>query len=95
MHERYAFGVLAFLPLAFPDRRVLALAIAFGAVFTLNLLAAAPPSPAIGDAIPVGGPLGVLGSIAMLGILGGIFALLAEQTRIARERPTLMPDLTT
>src|SRR5207247_9134243 len=37
MHERYAFGALAFLPLAFPDRRALALSIAFGVVFTLDL----------------------------------------------------------
>jgi hypothetical protein len=78
MHERYAFGVLAFLPLAFPDRRALALSIAFGVVFTLNLLAAAPPTPEIGAALPVGGPLGIAGSIAMLAILamcGGLLAL--------------------
>jgi hypothetical protein len=94
MHERYAFGVLAFLPLAFPDRRVLVLTIAFGVVFTLNLLAAIPPTPAIGAALPVGGILGVVGSLAMLAMLGTTIVLLREEGRHANERVTLMPDLT-
>lgn len=76
MHERYAFGVLAFLPLAFPDRRAAWLALVFGFVFTLNLFAAIPPTPAIGAALPVGGPLGILGSIAMLAILAAVFVVL-------------------
>jgi Gpi18-like mannosyltransferase len=87
MHERYAFGVLAFLPLAFPDRRVLWLSIAFGVVFTLNLLGAAPPTPEIGRAIPISGPLGVLGSIAMLAILGVTLVLLRAEVQDAAEQP--------
>jgi Gpi18-like mannosyltransferase len=93
MHERYAFGVLAFLPLAFPDRRVLALTVVFGVVFTLNLLAAIPPTPAIGAALPVGGILGIAGSVAMLAILAATVLLLREEATHARERVTLMPDL--
>ena len=58
MHERYAFGALAFLVLAFPDRRAAWLALAFGVVFTLNLLAAIPPTPEIGAALPVSGRSG-------------------------------------
>jgi Gpi18-like mannosyltransferase len=80
MHERYAFGVLAFLVLAFPDRRAAWLALAFGAVFTLNLLAAAPPTPAIGTVLPVSGPLGIAGSIAMLAILGATLAVLRAES---------------
>ena len=87
MHERYAFGALAFLPLAFPDRRALALSISFGVVFTLDLLAAVPPTPAIGAAVPLGGALGVAGSLAMLAILG-------IEAAHATERPIRMPDLT-
>jgi Gpi18-like mannosyltransferase len=68
MHERYAFGALVFLVLLIDDRRVRALAIAFGVVFTLNLLAAIPPTPEIGDLLPVYGPLGVVGSVAMIAI---------------------------
>ncbi len=94
MHERYAFAVLAFLPLAFPDRRVLVLSVVFGVAYTLNLLAAAPPTEAIGSAIPIGGPLGVVGSITILVVLGGILAVLAGEARTATERSTLMPDLT-
>jgi len=94
MHERYAFGALAFLPLAFPDRRALALTIAFGVVFTLNLLAAIPPTPAIGAALPVGGILGIAGSLAMLAILAATVVLLRAEAAHARERVTLMPDLT-
>jgi Gpi18-like mannosyltransferase len=76
MHERYAFGALAFLILAFPSRRAAWLALAFGIVFTLNLLAAVPPTPEIGGLLPVSGPLGILGSLAMLGILGAVLATL-------------------
>ena len=87
MHERYAFGALAFLVLAFPDRRAAWLALAFGVAFTLNLLAAIPPTPEIGAALPVAGPLGVAGSIAMLAILGGtVVVLRAEAGRSAPPR---------
>jgi hypothetical protein len=79
MHERYAFGALAFLVLAFPDRRAAWLALGFGVVFTLNLLAAIPPTPEIGRLLPVTGPLGVAGSIAMLAILGATLVLLRAE----------------
>jgi hypothetical protein len=76
MHERYTFGVLVFLPLAFPDRRAYWLAAIFGLVFTLNLLTAIPLSPAIGAALPATGPLAIAGSIAMLGILAALLVVL-------------------
>ncbi len=79
MHERYAFGALAFLPLVFPDRRAAWLALAFGVVFSLNLLAAVPPTPEIGTVLPVSGPLGIGGSIAMLAILGATVWLLRAE----------------
>ena len=79
MHERYAFGVLVFLPLAFPDRRAAWLAAAFGVVFTLNLLAAVPPTPDIAAALPVSGLLGIVGSIAMTGIAIVTLKLLLDE----------------
>jgi hypothetical protein len=94
MHERYAFGALAFLVLAFPDRRAAWLALAFGVVFTLNLMAAVPPSEEIGKWLPVVGPLGVAGSIAMLAILSATFAVLrgeaasSADTRAPGEDPS-------
>jgi hypothetical protein len=79
MHERYAFGALAFLILAYPDGRAAWLALAFGIVFTLNLLAAVPPTPEIGAALPVSGPLGIAGSLAMLAITGAVLAILRAE----------------
>jgi hypothetical protein len=68
MHERYAFGALVFLALLVTEPGTRWLALAFGGVFTLNLLAAIPPTPEIGAWLPVSGVLGVAGSIAMLAI---------------------------
>jgi hypothetical protein len=86
MHERYAYGALAFLVLAFPDRRAAWLALAFGVVFTLNVVAAIPPTPEIGAALPVAGPLGVVGSIAILLILGATLVVLRGEAASARSR---------
>jgi hypothetical protein len=86
---------LAFLPLAFPDKRVLAVDVAFGIVFTMNLLAAAPPTTELGAVFPVGGAAGVAGSVLMLGILGAIFVFLARRRRAAwtLKRTLPMPPL--
>ena len=94
MHERYAYAALAFLPLAFPDRRILVLTAAFGAVFTLNLLAAIPPTPQIGAVLQVGGILGLTGSLAMLAVLGATFELLRREAAGA-PAPTGEPEVAT
>ena len=73
MHERYAYGALVFLMLLIPERaRPLALASRSAIVFTLNLLAAVPPTPEIGALLPIGGLLGIVGSVAMVGICGAV-----------------------
>ena len=81
MHERYAFGALIFLTLLIPETRVRWLAIAFAVVFTLNLLAAVPPTPEIASLLPVGGWLGIVGSVAMLWTLAATmrFATVRKQ----------------
>jgi len=84
MHERYAFAALVFLALLLPDRRVLALWLVFSFVFTLNLLAAIPPTPEVGAALPVFGPLGVVGSIVMTGCMLASVALVIEEGRRAQ-----------
>jgi dolichyl-phosphate-mannose-protein mannosyltransferase len=76
MHERYSYGAMIFLTLLLPDRRILGLWLAFGVVFTINLLAAVPPTPEIAAVLPVRGPLGIAGSVAMLGISLATLALL-------------------
>jgi hypothetical protein len=93
MHERYAFAALAFLPLALPDRRALVLSVVFGVVFTVNLLAAVPPTPAIGAALPVAGPLGIVGSVAMLGILAAILVILRREVAIEQAARARAPML--
>ena len=52
MHERYAYGALVFLLLLIPERRIAWLYLAFGVVFTLNLLSAAPPAPIFTEWLP-------------------------------------------
>lgn len=68
MHERYAFGALVFLAVLVTEPGARWLGLVFGVVFTLNILAAIPPSPDIGALLPVSGLFGVAGSIAMLAI---------------------------
>lgn len=77
MHERYAYGALIFLALLVAEPRARWLGVAFGVVFTLNLLSAIPPTPEIGILLPVSGGLGVAGSIAMLAITYAAVRLLA------------------
>ena len=75
MHERYSYAALVFLALAFPDRRAIVLWLVFGIAFALNLLAAIPPTPEIGAALPVFGPLGITGSLVITAIAVGVVAL--------------------
>ena len=78
MHERYAYAALVFLALLIPERRFLVTWIVFGVAFTLNLLAAVPPTPRIGELLPVQGPLGIAGSLAMLAVtIGVLWALIS------------------
>jgi hypothetical protein len=93
MHERYAYAALAFLPLAFPDIRALVATIAFGAVLTLNLLAAAPPTTAIQGVLPFGGIVGILGSTAMLAMLSVTITLLRSESLNPRRRSGARPEL--
>ncbi len=83
MHERYAYGAIVFLMLLLPDVRVRWVAIAFGVVFSLNLLAAAPPTPEIGTLLPVDGALGIAGSIAMIAITVATLWLLTHDETVA------------
>jgi Gpi18-like mannosyltransferase len=66
MHERYAYASLVFLGplLARPAVRV-AWAI-LAVTVTLNIVAAAPPDQRPGSLIPLHGPVGTVGSVAMI-----------------------------
>src|SRR5438034_1214430 len=65
MHERYAFGALVFLTLGFAEPRIRAIWLVFNVVFMANLLAATPASTAIADILPEGGPVSIVGSLAI------------------------------
>jgi len=75
MHERYAFAALVFLAPLLARRPV---QIAWGILavtISLNVAAGAPPDQ-IGPIIPIGGPVGMAGSIAMVVATGvALFAL--------------------
>ncbi|HEV8488502.1 MAG TPA: hypothetical protein VGQ58_01800 [Candidatus Limnocylindrales bacterium] len=91
MHERYAYAALVFLAPLLPDRRVLAAWFVFGVSFALNLLAAAPPTPEIGRLLPIAGPSGILGSVAMSAVTVATLWLLLRERRApedGRDRAT-------
>ena len=68
MHERYAYGALVFLLLLIPDRRIQWVYLAFGIVFTLNLVSAVPPAPIFRTWLPYPGVHSLIGAIVMIGI---------------------------
>jgi hypothetical protein len=80
MHERYAYAAIVFLALGIADRTILGMWIVFSIVFILNLLAAIPPTDQIGALLPINGPLGVVGSVAMVAITIAVVLFLARST---------------
>ncbi|MEO8468385.1 MAG: glycosyltransferase 87 family protein [Chloroflexota bacterium] len=91
MHERYAYPALIFLLVLFPDRRAVALWVTLGIVYTLNLVAAVPPTPAIGAVIPVDGWLGIAGSVVMTAVMIGTLIGLrtSPSSPLARSSPSV------
>jgi hypothetical protein len=79
VHERYAYAALIFLAPLLPDRRILAIWLALTVVMTLNVVAAVPPTPEIGAAIPISGALGLAGSLAMIVLTSIVLWLLAAE----------------
>ena len=80
MHERYAYGALIFLLLLIPERRIAWLYLAFGVVFTLDLLSAAPPAPAFAEWLPFGGVVSIIGSFVMIGITFLVLTWMTSRT---------------
>jgi hypothetical protein len=78
MHERYSYGALVFLLLLLPEPRMRWLSVWLGVVVTLNLLAAVPPTAEIEAVLRAPHLVGVLGSIAMLGITGVVYTMLGR-----------------
>ena len=90
MHERYAYGALVFLMLLIPEARVRWLGLAFGVVFTLNLVAAIPATEELGRLLPVWGPLGLVGSVVMVVLTGlTLYELQRPAVAVAGPGPAL------
>ena len=68
MHERYSYAAVAVVLLLIPDRWARWLAAALAVVSTLNLIAAVPATPELASLLPVSGPLGIAGSLAMVAL---------------------------
>jgi Gpi18-like mannosyltransferase len=87
MHERYAYASLVFLAplLARPAVRVAWSILAV--TITLNLIAAAPPNQHAGSIVPVLGPIGVGGSVAMIVATIMVLMLLVRDGRVDRSEP--------
>ena len=88
MHERYAYAALVVVLLLIPDRAIRWFAAILAVVFTLNLFAAVPATPAIEAALPVGGVLGVAGSVAMV----AMSAVVLRWVVVAQARRRSGPD---
>jgi hypothetical protein len=81
MHERYSYGALVFLLLLLPEPRMRWLNLALGFVFTLNVLAAVPPTPEIEAVLRAPRWIGVLSAIAMLVLTGIVYAMVRRRSR--------------
>ncbi len=86
MHERYAFAALIWFALLLPDARAIWASLVFGVVFTLDLLASAPPIQTVVDLLPSNGIVAAVGSVVMVALaLGTLAWLIAETGRMGRE----------
>jgi len=76
MHERYSYGAVIFLAAAMSGRVRAAAWAVLAVAATANVIAAIPPSTVPGSLIPLGGPVGIAGSVAILGAAAGVVLLL-------------------
>lgn len=81
MHERYAYGAMAFLMLLIPETRMRWIGLAFGIVFSMNLVAAIPATSELGRLLPVSGALGIAGSLAIIALTITVLVELARSHR--------------
>lgn len=79
MHERYSYGAVIFLAAVLSGRMRSAAWAVLAAVATANVIAAIPPSTVPGSLIPLGGPVGITGSLAILGLGAAVIAKLRRR----------------
>ncbi len=79
MHERYSFAAVLFLALLVSDRRPAVAWIVLAVAVSVNLVAARPPTGLPGSWIPVAGPVGIAGALAITAVAGACLVLLLDQ----------------
>ena len=89
MHERYSYGAVIFLAAAMSGRLRAAAWAVLAVVATANVIAAVPPSTVPGSLIPLGGPVGIAGSLAVLGVCAAVIAdLRGHETAVVNDPRT-------
>jgi hypothetical protein len=78
MHERYSYGAVIFLAAAMSGRARASVWAVLAVTATANVIAAIPPSAVPGSMIPLGGAVGIAGSLVIL-VAGA--AVIAELLR--------------
>jgi hypothetical protein len=81
MHERYSWAALVFLAPLLADRRVAVAWVVLAAATFANYLAAIPIVAGGAPLLPIDGPLGIAGSVAITGVGLAVVWLLAEEAR--------------
>lgn len=79
MHERYSYGAVIFLAAAMSGRVRAAAWAVLAVAATANVIAAIPPSTVPGSLIPLGGSVGIAGSLAILGVGAAVIAKLRRR----------------
>jgi hypothetical protein len=78
MHERYLYGAVIFMAAVTSERVRAATWAVLAGVATANVVAAIPPANVPGSLIPLGGVVGIAGSVVILSVGA---ALIAELRR--------------
>lgn len=89
MHERYSYAAVIFLAAAAAGRKPSVACAALSVVATANIIAAIPPSTVPGSLIPLGGPVGIAGSLAILALAAVVIV------ELLRRGPVLLSDAQT
>jgi hypothetical protein len=87
MHERYSYGAVIFLAAAMSGRVRAAAWAVLAVAATANVIAAIPPSTVPGSLIPLGGVVGIAGSLAILGVGAALIAELRRHETVSVSDP--------
>ena len=84
MHERYSYAAVIFLAAAMSSRARGAAWALLAVAATANVIAAIPPSAVPGTLVPLGGAVGIVGSLSVLGATAGTLLSLDGARTAAR-----------